>query len=156
MYEDRWNGDRWAGYAVPAECDMPDCHESIDRGMGYQCQTHDYYQYLDENGKIVTSEDDWEEEELVDDEGCYLYFCEEHLYNWKAHENVTPKGDSVEWMWWLIVAPSWAQWRIENPDKVAEYRAAITAANYRPTQSNLVDLKWDMEDSGVMTTEHLL
>lgn len=143
VYEDRWNADRWAGYAVPAECDMPDCHEKIDRGMGWQCQNHAVYN---------AEEDEYEE----DTEGCYFYFCSEHLYDEESHEQAVAKGESAEWMWWLLVAPSWAQWRIENPEKVAEYRKAIEEVNYRPTQSNLVDLKWDMEDSGVMTTEHLL
>lgn len=155
VYRDPSNPGRWAGYAVPAECDWPDCTERIYRGMDARCEYHANYRYTDATGNEVGPGGDWEKEEQVDDEGCYLHFCEEHLYNEDAHENIQPKGDSPEWKWWLIVAPSWAQWRIENPETVAEYRKAIKEVNYRPTQSNLVDLSWDMEDCGVMTTENL-
>ncbi len=130
VYEDRWNPGRWAGYAVPAECDWPGCEVRINRGMGYQCETH------------IDPATDGEE----DTEGCYMYFCSDHLYE-DHPDTIEPKDDSVEWKWWLLVAPSWAEWRNENPDTVAEYREAVEKANYRPTQHNLVDLMWDAQDT---------
>lgn len=53
---------RRAGYAVTAECDHPDCHTEINRGMGYLCGT-----WPGCGGD-------------VDADGCGDYFCEAHLY----------------------------------------------------------------------------
>lgn len=48
---------REVGYAVDAECDHPDCHEEIDRGLAYCCGgMHDGGEH-----------------------GCGGYFCSAHL-----------------------------------------------------------------------------
>ena len=55
-YDDTW--DRDIGYGVPAECDHPDCHTRIDRGLSYVCGGEPY------GGEL----------------GCCLFFCEDHLF----------------------------------------------------------------------------
>ena len=45
---------REVGYAVEAECDHPDCHTMIDRGVSYRCG--------------------W----FTSDAGCGGFFCEKH------------------------------------------------------------------------------
>lgn len=51
---------REAGYGVVAECDAPDCHVEIDRGLGYLC------------GDMPDGHRD------PDDSGCGRYFCPGH------------------------------------------------------------------------------
>ena len=50
---------REAGYMVDAECDFPDCHAQINRGLGWLC------------GSMPESSED---------DGCGFYFCGEHGY----------------------------------------------------------------------------
>src|SRR5438309_10863515 len=54
---------RDAGYGVAAECDHPDCHAEIDRGLGYLC------------GRNPLGHKDAEEP------GCGNCYCEDHRYN---------------------------------------------------------------------------
>lgn len=54
---------REAGYGVEAECDHPDCHETIDRGLGYLC------------GRNPLGHKDAEEP------GCGNYYCSKHEYD---------------------------------------------------------------------------
>lgn len=63
-------GGREAGYGVDAECDKPECLQSIDRGMGYLCGDSP-------NGRRKDNE--W---------GCGAYFCEPHKY---AHSCPNPE-----------------------------------------------------------------
>lgn len=49
---------REIGYGVEAECDHPDCHEKIDRGLGYCC------------GSMHNGDND---------DGCGGYYCLKHL-----------------------------------------------------------------------------
>ncbi|APE11564.1 hypothetical protein [Rhodococcus sp. 2G] len=60
---------RDAGYGVEAECDHPDCHERINRGLGYLC------------GEDPDGHRDPEEP------GCGKYYCEQHS---TAHECTNP------------------------------------------------------------------
>lgn len=53
---------RRAGYAVDAQCDHPDCHAEIHRGLAYLCGTYPN-----------CGED-------VDAVGCGDYFCYDHRY----------------------------------------------------------------------------
>lgn len=94
VYED-WDArdrgvTRWAGYGVPAICDMPGCDEEIDRGLGCKC------------------------------ERCGLFFCGEHLYLTcpDTHNGLTPKPDTAEWERHMLTDESWQQWRDENPGLV--------------------------------------
>jgi len=107
------------GYGVPAVCDHPDCEEQIDRGMSYRCG------------------------DINNDEGCGLFFCEEHL-GWFFDEEdqesgqlcercgeafeegeiakpFDPKPDVAEWINHKLTDPSWQQWRDEHPSYVAEH-----------------------------------
>jgi hypothetical protein len=117
VYEDRAAADldvaRWAGYGVPAVCDMPDCETKINRGMGYRCE-HVYKEAFFRKGERVDIEDDWDEERVEEHPGCELHFCEEHLYDHDKHEGVEPKPDTDEWVAWMLTDPSWGQWRREN------------------------------------------
>lgn len=124
--------DRDIGYGVPAECDHPDCHAKIDRGLAYVCGGEPY------GGEI----------------GCGLFFCEAHLLHGEpidpdasedgydegdaeawAHRlddqlghqfcerciagkpPFEPKPDVAEWVQHKETDPSWAGWRAERDAK---------------------------------------
>lgn len=127
VYEDQ-DTDRWAGYGVPAQCDWPDCETKIDRGLGYKCENHGHFEER-RVGMIYSSQSAREaaqfEEDWVDAEGCGLFFCPTHLAKTDEHDDVQPKGESLEWIRHILTHDSWAQWRAENPAKVAEYREAL-------------------------------
>jgi hypothetical protein len=110
VYESR---GRDCGYGVPAECDHPHCHESIDRGLGYLCG--------DRPGD--------------DQFGCGLYFCEDHRVGyrqprgldrrielcsrcWNYRPPYSPKPDVPEWIEWKMTDPSWQPWRDAHPEEV--------------------------------------
>jgi len=116
VYEDRDARDRgverWAGYGVPGICDLPSCSNELPlgRGLGSKCETR------------------WEEDEETGDEvkspGCGMYFCGDHLELSCAHEHdgpdgIRPKPDTAEWMQHMLTDESWAEWRAENPERVA-------------------------------------
>ncbi len=92
-YDTRW--DRDIGYGVPAICDHPRCHGKIDRGLAYVCGGEPY----------------------GGDEGCGLYFCEEHGGGIKCDQCIRyeapfdPKPDTEEWLNHKATDPSWADWR---------------------------------------------
>lgn len=100
VYEERANG-RWAGYAVPAQCDTPDCPAQIDRGLAYKCEHHGPH------------------------EGCELFFCSEHRYDTAAHDEVDPKPDSAEWCRHVLTDASWSLWRKLNPERVAAMQQIV-------------------------------
>lgn len=108
VYEDSTARDRgverWAGYGVPAVCDMPGCEVKIDRGMGYRCEDQE--------------------------EGCGLQFCNEHLDHLTHGDNITPKPDTAEWVEWMLTDESWGQWRAENPERVATLAAALEGGSH--------------------------
>jgi hypothetical protein len=62
---------REAGYGVVAECDHPDCHAEIDRGLSYLCGN---------------DPDGWRD---PDDYGCGRYHCPEHQFD---HNCPNPDG----------------------------------------------------------------
>ena len=114
VYEDSAARDlgveRWAGYGVPAVCDQPECAASIDRGLGYRC------------------------------ESCGLSFCSSHLYIGGGDPQMcqrccdeeppfTPKPDTVEWERWILDTESWSQWRDENPERVETMRERVEKAS---------------------------
>lgn len=120
-FDSNWNRD--IGYGVPAECDHPDCHAKIDRGLAYVCGGQPY----------------------GEPHGCGLYFCAEHLFykavsvpkaeGGAAEETVQlcercplddehpdafePKPDVDEWVQFKETDASWAQWRAERDAKTA-------------------------------------
>lgn len=105
VYEDRDARDlgveRWAGYGVPGMCDYPGCRNklSMGRGLGNKCE-------YTRKGK----------------HGCGLYFCGDHLESScypKEHKKIQPTPDLPEWEHHIFRDSSWAQWREENPEKVA-------------------------------------
>jgi hypothetical protein len=126
VYEDETARDygvfRWAGYAVPAKCDMPGCETAIDRGMGYRCEDG----HFNEGGDSEFN-------------GCGLHFCDKHLYDGDSHENVEPKPDEPRWMWWVLNHESWETWRTENPYWVSEYQKST--ANFVPDVELLEELQ---------------
>ena len=109
---------RFAGYAVPAFCDWPDCRNKIDRGLGYKCESHwsnpgDY-------------DDEYDGPEDVQEEGCGLFFCSDHGGQVAAHDEIrltTP--ERKRWIRRILSHKSWAQWRSENPNRVALYREFV-------------------------------
>ncbi|WP_205529090.1 hypothetical protein [Microbacterium halotolerans] len=44
---------------------------------------------------------------------------------------MTPKPDTAEWERWILTDESWAQWRAENSDLVADMRARTTTDTAR-------------------------
>lgn len=108
------------GYGVPAECDKPDCHERIDRGLSYCCGGY------------------------LSDYGCGLYFCGTHLTYRKPRGSdgyvelcprcyryrspYEPKEDIEEWQHWKLVDDSWEKWREDKPDKVKRMEKVVAAA----------------------------
>lgn len=125
VYKD---GDRWAGYGVPAECDFPTCRAKIDRGIAYKCEEYTDYRY-ELNGVPIEAPDSLVEGDGVEEieeerEGCGLFFCDQHQHH-PEHEGSTPKPDSLEWMRHMMSDASWQQWRNENPSEVNRIAALL-------------------------------
>lgn len=102
-FDSTWQRD--IGYGVPAQCDQPGCEESIDRGISFVCGNAPY----------------------GGDNGCGLYFCYGHGggqdecgHVFKDDPAYQPSADVREWIDWKLTDDSWAEWRAENPDFVAE------------------------------------
>lgn len=108
------------GYGVPALCDRPACNKRIDRGLSYVC------------GMINTD---------GEDRGCGLHFCTDHLgfspkYG-QLCERCYPrmrnpfdrKPDLPEWSEHKLTDESWALWREENPEEVANLRRSPAHSN---------------------------
>lgn len=106
VYEDiparDYGVSRWAGYGVPAICDMPGCETKINRGMGYRCERIYESQFVDDD------------EIGVEADGCQLHFCVEHSGH-DEHKSAIPKPDVPQWEHHILRDSSWAQWREENP-----------------------------------------
>lgn len=110
-FDSNWNRD--IGYGVPAYCDHPKCNETIDRGLGCVCGSEPY----------------------GGEKGCGLYFCGQHLRGYQPqrcpkcarydHKPYKAKPDHPEWIQWKLTDPSWAKWRRENREKVAEMKKAL-------------------------------
>jgi len=110
-------GKRWGGYGVPAICEHPDCTKEIDRGMSFACGGEPFSEF-----------------------GCDRYFCGDHLtyhcFNTgggrtcvevcKRCDKRKPafpyKPEHPDWIKHLLKDPSWAEWRKNNPKKVAELK----------------------------------
>lgn len=100
-YDVNWKRD--VGYGVPAYCDHPDCNEVIDRGLVFVCSG---------------------EEPYGGENGCGLYFCEDHKKYGKEGDQCqrcalkkdpyVPKQDHPDWIKHKMTDPSWAKWREEN------------------------------------------
>lgn len=99
---------RDCGYSVPAPCDSPDCDEKIDRGLAYVCGT------MPGGGEG----------------GCGLYFCPNHGGGYsdtlctrcENHQPpYEPRPDIQAWIDWKMTDDSWAGWRAEHPEWVAEH-----------------------------------
>jgi hypothetical protein len=118
VYED---GGRWAGYGVPAQCDMAGCEASIDRGLDYKCETHTIWRY--ERGGVEIPEPEFldEDTEEIEEEreGCGMFFCPEHQDH-ADHASAQQKPDSEEWVRHMLTDDSWAPWREANPQRVKE------------------------------------
>lgn len=110
-WDSKWKRD--VGYGVPAYCDHPKCNEVIDRGLAYVCCGQEPY---------------------GGEKGCGLYFCENHRdykgrcpkcrrYDYKPYK---PKPDHPDWIHWKLTDESWAKWRNENPDWVAQMNLGKT------------------------------
>lgn len=101
-YDGHWRRD--IGYGVPAVCDHPRCHATIDRGLAHVCGGEPY----------------------GGDKGCGLYFCGKHLAGY--HQRCSrcrhyrppfaPKPDTAEWTQHKLTDPSWRRWREEHQAEV--------------------------------------
>ena len=109
------NGDRFIGYGVPAYCDHPGCGAEIDRGLSHVC------------GDAPRG----------GEHGCGLYFCDNHRGYDSAESDMPsrcqrcatnqepfePTPEHPDWLRHVLTDDSWAEWRAENPDAAARYRA---------------------------------
>lgn len=113
-YDPSWHRD--IGYGVPGECDQPNCHTEIDRGLAHVC------------GDDVYGGED----------GCGLFFCSGHLTynqngkqvcerceNGPAEKPFDPTPDVPMWNKWKLNHESWAEWRKENPQEVERLRSLL-------------------------------
>ena len=66
---------REVGYSIEAECDYPDCHAKIDRGLSYVCGG------MHDGGE-------W---------GCGKYFCSKHHGNLATEDEDDIRSNS-EWL----------------------------------------------------------
>ncbi|PZE53733.1 hypothetical protein [Curtobacterium sp. MCLR17_044] len=126
VYEDPDHSWRWAGYAVPAECDWDGCDTRIDRGLAYKCEDHgDYVLMLDgEEISYAHFDDEPDAEEVWQErDGCGLYFCPDHKTRTGEHATVQPKPDSLEWEAHILSDHSWAPWREQHATRVGVMRA---------------------------------
>lgn len=118
--------DRWIGYGVPAVCDIPDCGTTIDHGMAYKCESGHgdepdgiYDVERDAGGTVISiKEAPGYDPDAFEDEGCELFFCEEHRYDTKKHEDIQPKPDIPQWEHHMLLDSSWAKWREDNASKI--------------------------------------
>ena len=109
-YDEKMGRD--IGYGVPAICDHPDCNKEIDRGLAYVCCNQEPY---------------------GGDDGCGLYFCEDHRdisgkceRCQRDEDPFEPKPDTQEWIQHKLNDESWAEWREKNPDKYNELINSLT------------------------------
>lgn len=127
-HDGRWGKyGRDIGYGVPATCDHPCCGAEIDRGLSYICVSEPY----------------------GGDHGCGLFFCGSHLSYEDRGEDCPqlcercrdakaafdPTPDVREWIDWKLTDESWAVWRADNSEEVAELtaqRAAIDKVGIQP------------------------
>ncbi len=151
------NAGRHIGYGVPAVCEQPDCSTNIDRGLAYAC-----------GGGAVGAV-----------ENCGRFFCAAHLTLQSSDEDGATdpefvcercatgqepfdrKPDTPEWASHVLTDDSWAQWRQENPARVATFETIASAAHSQLMQGDarhfdeledlppgryLVDANWDDTD----------
>lgn len=105
------------GYNVPAICDHPDCNEEIDRGMAYACggdplQNCGLFFCHKHRSHDRDPEAEWTDENRHDFGVCER--CAEGL------EPFAPSPDTEYWRAWKMNHESWADWRTEHPEFVAE------------------------------------
>lgn len=102
-YSVGFNGRRWIGYGVPAECDVKDCTTMIDRGKAYACE-----------GCYNVGEND----EDLWDTGCggEFYFCGEHSYHQEHKHIMEEKGETLVWLEHIMTDHSWEEWRSSDTD----------------------------------------
>ena len=115
----RWG--RFIGYGVPAYCDYPGCKKEIDRGLAYVCGGEPY----------------------GGDDGCGLYFCDEHHSEGhncrlcvrcaKGKEPFEPKPEHPQWVRHLLKDKSWEEWRKENPQQVKELKRLLALLRAKAT-----------------------
>lgn len=120
VYQER---GRWAGYGVPALCDMQGCQELIDRGLDYKCEPHEGYIYL-QDGLEVAEDDEWDEERPEMQPGCGLFFCSTHQAH-HIHVGSVPTPDVPEWTRHILRDFSWADWRAQHRDEEARMLASL-------------------------------
>jgi hypothetical protein len=115
-FDTNWGRD--IGYGVPAICDYPGCDKKITRGLSYVC-----------GGEPHGGE-----------RGCGLYFCEQHLIYHarlprlclrchRRQKPFNPKPDSIEWVRFKLMDPSWALWRKQNKLLTKVIRAKVKEAS---------------------------
>lgn len=112
---DSYRDKRHIGYGVPCFCEHPGCQVVIDRGLSHVCgDMHDESEH-----------------------GCGSYFCPEHMAVHEFEdghigdaceacragaERFPLKPDHPEWADWVLKDESWAKWREDNPERMAEFK----------------------------------
>ena len=101
---------RWAGYGVPAVCDMPGGDEEIHRGLAFMCESHVIWDASDTPLELP---------------GCGFFFCKRHRADTDDHETVKPKPDGAGWTRHMLTDPSWEDWRSGNPTEAERLKARL-------------------------------
>jgi hypothetical protein len=95
-HDPSWGRD--IGYGVPSECDHPECHLQIDRGLSRVCGGDPY----------------------GGEHGCGLFFCDFHLFHvhgkrgplcprcCEKEEPFAPKPDLPDWILHKLTCVSWS------------------------------------------------
>jgi len=144
-FDQRWRRD--VGYGVPATCDYPGCERSIDRGLAFVCGGRPYggafgcglffcsdHQFGVEFplGDLTPSEVEPDGLVSVDDDGNPVIYvgqvcerCADFLQAGGDLEPFTPSLDTVEWMAFKLLHPSWQEWRDGHADEVSAMRQSI-------------------------------
>lgn len=144
-YDERHKRD--IGYGVPAKCDQPGCDADIDRGLGYVC-----------GGDVYGGE-----------HGCGLFFCSDHMIFTdidpndkfseeavelcercqRGEDNFEPSPDVEQWLRHKLNHESWADWRNEDPQRLVNLVATLSAANV----SNKPIVIDNLSDDGIMAIQ---
>lgn len=132
-------GPRIGGYGVPAVCEQPGCEAEIDRGISYACGGEPFSEYgcdryfCGKHCHYSCPRELRKDEEECDDE------CDENHIEVcaRCRDGEAPfdyKPETKRWMYHMAHDFSWATWRSENPETVAEYLKAL--GDYKPPEDD--------------------
>lgn len=121
-------GHRWGGYGVPSYCEFPECNEEIDRGMSYACGGEPFSEtgcdryFCSKHKAYECWKRDGSEEKCDHESKCECECFEVCLRCANGNQPFPYKPEHPTWVRHLLKDKSWATWRKENPEEVAELK----------------------------------